>query len=434
MNEFTVKIERIVPEGKGFGLFEGKPVYVLGAYPDEEVKVRIISDRKDFLEAEVIEVIKPSEYRIEPVEDHYLVCSPWETIDYKYQLELKKDILLKCFKSLAGIEVDSIVQSIEASPKTYGYRNKLEFSFGENEDKSIFLAFHKRGSHKHLIELKNGCALGDEKMNAKALEILEVINQSGLEEFDLKSLTIRYSFASEETIALLLFKNTRERVEAALKFFEEKGIDNLTIALSDFRSPVARIDKILLQKGKDFLVEEVSGTKFMYYLDSFFQNNIGLFEKTIEDLKKFVIKDSNVLELYSGVGSIGLNLSNQASKVTGVEIVESAVKAAKENIKINEVKNYESILLPAEKIDTDLLDGVDILVLDPPRSGLHQKLIDIILHKKPEKIIYLSCNPITQASDLNKLKELYEIKFLKGYDFYPNTPHLEALLILTLKN
>lgn len=432
MTTIDLKIKRIVPEGKGFGLFEGKPVYVLGAFPGEKVKAEIYKRKNDYCEAKLIEVIEKNNERIDPQENHFMSCSPWQAITYDYQIELKKEIIEKCFHSLAGIDIK--LDNFYKSPKIFNYRNKLEFSFGEEEPRGkVFLAFHVRGSHKHMVKLENGCILGHEKMNEVALQVLDEINKAGLEEFDLKSLVVRQSLTNGEVIALLLVKNEKERVQKALETFKDTKIHNLTIALSDYRSPIARIDKVLFQNGKDYLIEDISGLKFKYYADSFFQNNIELFETALSEIKKFLISNSYVLELYSGVGSIGLSIANEAKEITAVEIIESSVKSSEENAKLNNIDNFKSILLPAEKIDKEILNGKDVLVLDPPRTGLHQKVVDMVVEKKPKQIIYLSCNPITQASDFNKLKEIYDLKYISGFDFYPNTPHMENLIILELK-
>jgi len=428
-----IKIDRIVPEGKGVGLYEGKPVYVLGAFPGEIVKVEIYKSKKDFFEGRLVEIIENNPNRIEPHEDHYMSCSPWQSINYKYQIELKKEILLKCFKSLAATEVN--LEKFYKSKNVFNYRNKLEFSFTEDEDKKIFLAFHARGSHRNFVKLQRGCQLGQEKINEVSLQILNLINRGGLEKFDLKSLVVRQSNFEGKVISLLLLKNEKERVEKFLEFLkkEQSFPQNLTVALSDYRSPLPKIDKVLFKKGDDFLIEKIGENKFKYYFDSFFQNNIDLFDKSITLIRKFLIQSSKVLELYSGVGSIGISIASKVKQIEAVEIIESAVKAAGENAKSNNIINFKSLLLPAEKIQKELLDQKDVLIIDPPRTGLHPKITEMILEKPPQQIIYLSCNSITQASDYNKLKDIYKIEHLSGFDFYPNTPHMESLVILRKK-
>lgn len=432
-NTVEVKIDRIVPEGKGVGLHSGKPVYVLGAFPNEIVRVEIFRDKKKFSEGKLIDVIRNNPNRIKPHEDHYMSCSPWQSIKYDYQIKLKKEILVKCFKSLAATEIDP--SKFYESKNVFNYRNKLEFSFIEDENKQIFLAFHKRGSHKDLVKLEKGCILGQEKMNRVGLQILNLVNNGGLELYDLKTLIVRQSIYEAKVISLLLVKNEKQRVQKFLEYLHKNTniYKNLIVALSDYRSPMPKIDKILFKNGDDFLIEKIGIYKFRYYIDSFFQNNIDLFKHSIDLIKEFIIPNSEVLELYSGVGTIGISVALKVKQIEAIEIVESAVKAAKENAELNEITNYHIHLLSAEKIKKELLDKKDVLIVDPPRSGLHPKISKMILEKPPKQIIYLSCNPITQASDFNKLRELYEIEYICGFDYYPNTPHLESLLILKRK-
>jgi 23S rRNA (uracil1939-C5)-methyltransferase len=447
VSEIEITIEKIVPEGKGMGLFiddTGKSfkVYVLGVYPGERVKVIPYKKAKDFIEAKLTEVIKKKPNRIEPIESHYQSHSPWQTINYDYQIDLKKEIIKKCFSSLANTKFEEI--EISQSILKTKYRTKVEFSFDEESDaddklkniesyhREIFLAFHERGSHKKMLRIGKNFSLINEQMNKYAFDVLNWINSTNLQEFDLKSLTVRYSFFENKVVGLLALKNNKTRVQKAISKAKEIEVENIIIALSDHRSPIAKIDEVLFKKGDDFLIEKVGNLKFKYYLDSFFQNNISQFENTINDIKNFIGGREKVLELYCGVGSIGMHFTG-GSELIGVEIVDSAVRAAKENLQLNNLTNYTPILMPSEKIDSELLEGIDCLIVDPPRSGLHKKVINMINEKLPEKIIYLSCNPITQASDYNLMKENYNITFIKAYDYYPNTPHIENLLILDKK-
>lgn len=431
MQEIIVQIEKIVPEGKGFALYENTPVYIVGALPGEKIKAEIIRKKNNFYEAKIVEILEKSPKRIEPLESHYMSCSPWQIIGKNYQDELKSEIIRKCFKNLADTEIENL--DFISPENRFHYRNKIEFSFGENED-GIFLAFHERGSHKKMLELHEGCMLADGQINQKALEILELLCKTKIEEFDLKSLIIRKSFYENKTIAILLVKNERERVLELLDLAKSSNrIDNFAIALSSYKSPIATIDKILFQNGDLNLIEKVRNIKLKYSIDSFFQNNIEMFEHAIEDIRNFLDDKDIVLELYSGVGSIGLNIADKVKSILGIEIIGNAVICSNENAKLNKINNFDAIFSASEKITSSHFDNISTLIIDPPRTGLHKKVIKKIIENLPPKIIYLSCNPITQASDFNNLKEYYNLKFIKGYDFYPNTPHMECLIILEKK-
>ncbi|BDQ04591.1 MAG: putative RNA methyltransferase [Candidatus Dojkabacteria bacterium] len=428
--KIVVYIEKIVLEGKGFGVYHGIPVYVIGALPEETVEAEVFRAKKDFKEAILSRVIQPSPYRILPQEDHYLSCSPWQTMDYLFQIKQKENIIRTCFKRFADLELPNF--ELVPSPDKFHYRNKIEFSFGEDGN-GVFLAYHRRGSHKNMCKLNNGCVLAHPSINEKARIIFELIKQSGVQEFDLKSLIVRSSKFEQKSIAILLVKNEKERVQRLIEIAKSYPIDDFGIALSSYKNPTPTIDKILYRKGSLTLKEKVNHLILEYSIDSFFQNHIPLFEIALNDIAVNIKPNQAILELYSGVGSIGLFLADKSTKVTGVESVKNAVHHAYQNAQSNKITNYYVISSLAEKVDRKEFINISTLIVDPPRTGLHKKVRKLILESKPEQIVYLSCNPITQANDYNNLKEFYDLTFIKAYDFYPQTPHIESLIILKRK-
>ena len=211
------------------------------------------------------------------------------------------------------------------------------------------------------------------------------------------------------------------------------GLTGFIVFHSTPKSPASFPTKKLWQVGESELHESILGRDITYSWDSFFQNNIPMFEEAMKQMEEAIPPHANVLELYSGVGTIGLILAGRAKRVHGVEIVEGAVESAKRNAVMLKLENYVAECIPAEKMDARLLDGREVLVLDPPRAGLHPKVIGMILEKKPETVVYLSCNPETQARDYPLLADTYNIEQITGFDFYPNTPHLESLAVLKLR-
>jgi tRNA/tmRNA/rRNA uracil-C5-methylase (TrmA/RlmC/RlmD family) len=241
---------------------------------------------------------------------------------------------------------------------------------------------------------------------------------------------VRESKSNEKLLAILFAK-----AESIPKFSVDDipGLAGFIVFHSTEKSPASVPTKELWRWGESELHQLVLGTDIVYSWDSFFQNNVPMFEAAMEEMQKAVPDNANVLELYSGVGTIGLLLAKRAMHVHGVEIVQGAVDSAKQNAELAKILNYVAECIPAEKMDARLLDKRDVLVLDPPRSGLHPKVIGMILEKKPPVVIYLSCNPETQARDYSMLKDLYNIESVTGFDFYPETPHLESLAILKLR-
>lgn len=423
-----IKIEKLVEGGQGIGYskdptYVGQTFFVWNALPEEEVDAEIVNKKNGIYEARVINIIKPSPHRIDPIEDHFLSCSPWQTMDFEYENETKKNIATETYKRIGGIDVGDI--QIFSDNKQFDYRNKMEFSFMEIEGK-ISLAFFQRGQKKRIAI--NGCELANPAINKTARDILEWINQNQLTERNLKALIIR-SNKKGETIAGLFIKD-----KMTFKKYPDPDGDFLGFNLyySTHKSPASVITEILYQKGQDSLTEEISvenshGCSLRYGINSFFQVNIPVFEIALRDISGFINNNNDVIDFYSGVGSIGLNIDAKQL----IESNEEAVNFAQENIEINK-KNCEAILAPAEKA-LEYIVKDSVIVFDPPRAGLHQKVVDRILEIEPQKIVYLSCNIATQSRDIGLLKEVYDIKFIKLYNFFPHTPHIEGLCILELK-
>lgn len=424
----TVTIEKLTAEGYGYVKHNDTDVFIIGALPGETVEARIIKKRKGRRWAVVEKIVIPITERIEPQEDHYLSCSPWQMFPYEKQIELKKQMLEIAYKD---VDLELPITQFFAAEEQIGYRTKVETNFWY-EDSRLHIAFHKRGTPFVLTPLPNGCILASPKMNQAALAITELINIHAIPKTDLKSLTIRESKTKDMRIALLCVKRKDFVLPFALKDIGQ--LDGLLVAFSDPLSPASLITKVLSSEGLDFLEETLSGITLKYPIDGFFQNNIPLFEKALtimQDVVKSQASKDKVIELYSGVGTIGLALCKQTKEVIGVDIVPSSIRLAQENALYNNIVNYKAIEMPAEKMDNTLLADTDILVLDPPRTGLHSDVVNYIIENKPKTIIYLSCNPVTQARDYSLLKDHYSPTSLYGFDFYPNTMHMESLLILT---
>ncbi len=424
----TITVERMTHDGAGEGTSEVGPVRVFGMLPGE---VGIVDAHKKhgIFVGVLRELIKSSPSRKNPEELHFLSCSPWQVMDYPLQLSLKLDLLT----SLFGFYDDAPKPTIVPADKFYGYRTKVEFSFTDRDGdvpRPLALAFHERGGGSRRLALESGCALISDSMNSVALEICKRLRELGYTSRDLKTLVVRESKSSGAMIAILFAK--KEEI-ARFDVSDIKGLTGFIVFHSTEKSPASVPTKELWREGSDTLTEDILGAPITYSWDSFFQNNIPLFAKALTAMKAVISKDANVLELYSGVGTIGLLLTDKAKRVHGVEIVEGAVESAKKNAERMGVTNYVAECIPAEKMDARLLDGREVLVLDPPRSGLHPKVIGMILEKQPKQIIYLSCNPETQARDYSALAALYSIASITGYDFYPETPHVESLVILNLR-
>lgn len=423
--EIELEFDKIVCEGKALGRYKGKVVFAYGVLPNEKARVRKVVEKRNFIEGEVVEILSKSPFRVDPKEDHFLSCSPWQIISYEKQLDYKKKIMLDgLYQSTKEIfEVNYFYSASEI----FGYRTKIEYSFTNEEQ--ISLAFHKRGDYSNKIRLKSGCVLINPKVNSIALNIVEQLKKQGLVSDIFKSLVLRYSFSQDSVISVLFIKD--EKISPKIDLFLDGHKGHINV-YSNPRSPVSIVDKILDVVGEKELYEVILEKRFFYNFDSFFQNNIKLFEKAVEIIKANVV-GKRVLDLYCGVGVIGLSVCNEIEDLVGCESAFSSVEYAKRNVLINGINKKVSFLeMPSEDIDGEILKD-SCLIVDPPRSGMHKKLIKKILSFLPKRIIYLSCNPVTQGRDIFWLLDKYVVSSCYGFDFYPNTPHVESLLILDRK-
>jgi len=422
MKEIIVDFEKVGHNGVSIGKYKNKIVFAYGVLPGEKVKIKITKEKKNLIKGEIIEILEKSKYRIQELEDHYISCSPWQVFDYDYQVKLKKEILKEIFKDFSKLDIE--IDNFFSSSKIFGYRTKIEYSFLEENNK-YFFAFHKRESFKEKTKLKHGCKLISNEANEMAYLVLEEINKRKIK--DLKTLIIRKSQRYEDIHISLLTTNKNQEFK-----FENENLSGFSFVYSKKETPASTFDKIIYEWGREYLKEKILNLEIRYHYTSFFQNNIELFEKTLEVMKENSDGFNKVVDLYAGVGVIGLSLKDHFKEIWSIEIDKIATQYAKLNAELNNVKNFKTLTLASEKIPNGVLENVDLLILDPPRSGLHRRLINNILETKPKNIFYLSCNPITQARDFNFLKNSYKIRKVYGFDFYPQTPHLESLLILSL--
>lgn len=423
MREIELVFEKIDYSGASIGRYNGKIVFAYGILPGERAKIVVTKQKNNFIRGRLVEILEKSNFRTKPLEDHYLSCSPWQGFDYSYQIDLKKSILEEIYLEFAKTKIE--LESFFPSFKLFSHRTKIEYSFLEKEGKYYF-AFYQRESPFQKIELNSGCKLIKEEANKIAFELLDKINKENIK--DLKSLIIRASQKYNDIHISLL--GCRKDQEFG---FIHKELSGFSFIYSKKESAASNFDEVLNEWGRDYIREKILNLEIRYHYSLFFQNNIELFEKALNIMRENLEGFNKAVDLYAGVGVIGLSLGKFCKKVFSIEIENLATQYAEINAKLNNIQNFTAINLPSEKVPRDILESADLLILDPPRAGLNKKLINLILDTAPQYIFYLSCNPITQARDFNMLKDKYKIKKIYGFDFYPNTPHMESLLILSCK-
>ena len=400
----SVKIDKLVPGGQGIGTIkDGMKGFFWNVLPGETVKKYEITKQKShYFEAIALEIESPSNHRIEPKDSCYLSTSPWQIMDYPYELEQKSQLLTEVLKQ-HKIDCSRAKQSansqfhVATDSKDFHYRNKMEYSlYYDFEDEKLHLAFRKRGTHRKIkVETSS---IERPEIFEKATEIIAKLNAEHADGRKYQSLLLRCNQAGK--VEGGLFENHKPH----------PVFNNLT-------------DKIL-------------GKTYSYSPNGFFQINLPVYEITLMEIKKY-IKTEKVLDLYAGVGTIGLSVASDKN-LTLVEVDKSAYKELENNAQQagdprDEPACQPLAILSKSEEATDFIKPDQTVIVDPPRAGLDAKLVDKLLEITPETIIYLSCNPVTQARDVKLLLEKYQIIKIQPFNFFPRTPHLENLIILARK-
>ncbi len=424
----SIKIEKIVFGGQAIGRDEntGKMVFLWNALPGEEVEFEETKRKKGIIEGVATSILEASPDRIEPKEDAYLSTSPWQMMTMEAEDRYKLEIAKETYKKLGGFELDALdISSHQDEP--FGYRNKMEFSFYTKDiDSPIELCFFARGQHTKVPV--PGSKLAEPVINVVANEVLEWLNKEEINRLDLKSLVVR-SNGKGEAIAALFVK---EDIDVGEWLPLNDKLVGFHVYFSNPKSPASVPTELLYSSGESALTAELKNTSLKFGLLSFFQVNIPLFAKALEDMATYLDPKLDIVDFYSGVGSISLPLSRHYRQAVLVESNDEATDFARENIEDNHIDNAVAVLSTAEDA-TEYIATDKILIVDPPRSGLHKNVIRRILEQKPKRVIYLSCNLSTQSRDVAELLESYEISFSRLYNFFPRTPHMEGLIVLERK-
>ncbi|SFJ00853.1 23S rRNA m(5)U-1939 methyltransferase [Kaistella treverensis] len=436
---------------------EGKTVLVSGAVPGDVVNARVRKSKSNYYEAEMVEIIEKSPFRVEPRCIHFGVCGgcKWQNLAYEQQLEFKQDEVYNHIKRIAGIE-DFETLPILGSEEQYFYRNKMEFSFSnarwltqyeisaeENYGNRDALGFHIPGMWSKILDLKE-CFLQEDPSNAMRLAIRNYAVDNGLEFFDvrnqsgfLRTVMFRQNSRGEWMVLFQLFRKEKDQ-EKMFNFLLEKfpEIKTLMFAINSKQNDSLYDQEVQIYSGPGFLMEEMEGLRFKIGPKSFFQTNykqaLNLYQKTLEfaDLKG----DEVVYDLYTGTGTIAQYVARKAKQVIGIESVQESINSAIEHAALNGLENCTFYCGDMKEIFNDEFIAqhpkADVLITDPPRDGMHQKVVEQILKIAPEKIVYVSCNSATQARDLALMKDHYRLVKILPVDMFPQTHHVENIALL----
>ena len=398
-----VDITNLDEFGRGITRVNGKVSFVINALIDEEVEAEIIEEKNKYNILSTNKIIKKSIDRQDPKCPYYLICGGCNIMHLKYQKQLeykynKVTNLLKHFLK-EDINIEKIIPSQE-----YNYRNKISLKVKDGH-----LGLYKNKSND-LVEIDN-CLLCNEEIN-NTIKLLSNIKLNNISE-----IVIRSNYKNE--ILLALFGNNIDK-----SYYLD--------ALNDINNIVIIDNKVKdIIKGNDFLIDKIGNKFFKVSLESFFQVNTDGVVKLYDTVKEYakLTKKEKLLDLYCGTGTIGLYLSDEAKEVYGIEINDRAVEDAKENKLLNKCNNIDFLCSDVGKVKTKFKD-IDLVVIDPPRSGLSNESLKNVLDINSKRIIYVSCDPVTLARDLTTLTKNYKIKEITLVDMFPNTTHCESIMVL----
>jgi len=432
----NLKIEKVVFKGLGLGFDSDGAIFVDNSYPGDLLDVKVFHKKGKVRFAKIQKIIKPSHIRKKAPCEVFGLCGgcDWLDIDYSNQLKLKQDIMQEIMGEMGAI------QPIIGSEEPIYYRNKSFLPVSTKNGKPIIGIFQKRS---HVVIAHKDCKIQPSIYDEIVTEFLAYIEAAKVKIYDektgngnLRHLGFRKSAANGQIIVVIVTKNRKLP-------FTKQLINNLTGKFPQIIGIIQNInsekgnailgkdEKILF--GKDYLIETIG--KISYHLNyrSFFQINHSTTEKLYDFVKSQISKNEIILDAYSGVGTIGIYLADKAKEVIGVEFVAAAVKDAKQNIEFNNIDNCRYYVgLVEDKIEEICKKTVlDTIIFDPPRKGLEKKIIEVLKHNEIKKVIYVSCNPMTQKRDVHMLNEIgYKIKKIQPFDMFPQTWHIENVVVL----
>lgn len=436
----TVYIERIGYGGYGIGkLPGGKLVFVEGAYPGELVEVELTEEKKDVAFGKLYKIIERAEYRRRPQCKYFGVCGGCQFMDIEYdkQLYFKTQIVKDQFKRIGKIEVD--VSATIPSDLEFGYRNKMEFAFSFKEGK-VLLGLKARNTNE-VINIDE-CPISPFSFNKVLQAVPEIIEISKVRIYNpkrqtgtLKHLVMRYSHSNNQTMAIFVTKTETFRESKIIKSELLKKTPQVNSIIHVMNSS----DEIVLRGpyktlyGLGVLEIEMDYEKFQIPPTAFFQNNYHIASKIIEYVAKSLNLNGNeiILDLYAGVGTFTMRLAMLSKRVTAVESSHISVKAGRANANINNLRNIKYEEADTLEFLKNYEERPDIIVLDPPRAGAGKDVCKEILRIEPEKIAYISCDPSTLARDISILKEKYQIISVQPFDMFPQTYHVESVVLMT---
>lgn len=456
----NLTVERIAAEGKCVAHYEGKVVFIANVAPGDVVDVRITRGKSSFMEGEAIKFHEFSKDRETPFCEHFGVCGgcKWQHISYEKQLEFKRQQVVDQFERIAKVPIPE-VKPILGSASTRYYRNKLDFTFSNNrwltreeidsgkEFSRDALGFHVPKRYDKIIDIHHchlQAGLSNDirnRLSAFAQEhqvsFYDIREQTGV----LRNLIIR-STSTEETMVIVQFgEDDPVAVEKVMQFLDKSfpSVTSLLYIINLKKNETFHDLEVLTFAGQDFITERMEGLEFRIGPKSFYQTNSAQAYELYKVTRDFAGLQGNevVYDLYTGTGTIANFLAKNAKQIIGIEYVEAAIEDAKLNSRVNGIHNTEFFAGDMKDVFNEEFmsrhPAPDVIITDPPRAGMHEDVVNTLLNLAAPKIVYVSCNPATQARDVALLAEKYQVADIMPVDMFPQTYHVENVVLLTLK-
>lgn len=457
-----VVITDVAAEGNALARVNDMVVFIPFGAPGDVADVRLVKKKKSYAEGQIARLITPGEIRVEPACEHFGICGGcrWQHLPYDFQLKCKQQQVTDALQRIAKVDLPEI-SPIKGSKEIWAYRNKMEYTFsnrcwltfeqlasGEEFPDRDAAGFHIPGSFDKVLDIK-ACHLQNNLGNRIRLFVKDYGKQHGLSFYDLKAqhgllrtLMIRIASTGEVMVVMAFGENNREAITGLLDALKTEfpEITSLMYTVNTkVNDSMGDLD-IYLWSGKDYIEEEMEGLKFRVGPKSFYQTNSRqAYElyKVARDFARLTGKEL-VYDLYTGTGTIANFVSRDARHVIGIEYVAEAIEDAKVNSARNGIENTEFYAGDMKDVLTDEFIAAhgrpDVMIVDPPRAGMHGDVVDVILRAEPARIVYVSCNPATQARDLALLDSKYGVEAVQPVDMFPHTQHVENVVALVRRD
>lgn len=432
-------------DGQGIIKYDNEVIFVPNVLIGEQVKVRVYKKEKSYYIGEVVKYYLKSENRVEPSCPYFNDCGGCHLLHMNYfeQLHFKENHVQNCIKRIGGI--DKEVLPIIGMDNPYKYRNKVQVSFSKDYKGNVIGGFYKEKTHQ-IID--NECCLLENEVAEEIISFFKsLIKKYEIEPFDrssnqgtIRHLLVRTGYYSKEIMVVIITKSKflpkqNILIQELIKKFP--NIVSIIHNVNEGRSNIilGNIEKCIY--GKNYIEDTLCGLKFRISSKSFYQVNPLQTERLYNEAIKVakLTKEDNIIDAYSGIGTIGLIASKYVNSVVGVEIVKEAIINAQNNSKLNNITNAKYYVDDASKFMINYIKNnkADVVFVDPPRSGLDKKFINALLESKPQLVVYISCDPSSLARDLKLLKEEYDVVSIQPVDMFPNTYHVETIVLLCLR-